>query len=231
MLNYLLGILGKHEEAIAAHQEAINISPQYSFALANQCATLNRLGQNVPDSATAKENYQLALASCQKSLQEGDNQWGKNGSAYAWNQQANALTGLMRYEEALATNNRAIAIQSQYTDAWSSRAKILWHLGRFAEALTKTQYAIDINPQSSLAWFNRGTILTTQGQYQLAVDTYNKALEGDASLGNRPILADIWTNQSAAFWHLGLYSDAIEAAQKALPAFLTKSGKREHKIG
>jgi tetratricopeptide (TPR) repeat protein len=201
----ILEQLGRYAEALTAHEWAVKVNPKYSLALVNQCAVLNQLG-----------NYEEALVACEMALQEGDQRWGDLGLAYAWNQRGNALIGLARYEEALASANRAFALQPDYAEAWSNRSAALWHLGRYPEALAATEQAISINPNSSKAWFNQGRILTTLGRYEDAFAAYDRALKGDANFGDSPNLADIWVNQSAVLWRLERYNEAVIAADRAL---------------
>ena len=198
----ILGILGRHPEATTAYQWAEKINPKSSLLLTNQCANLNRLG-----------NFEAALAACDAAIQEGDGNWGEYGIAMAWSQRGNSLTGLGRYEEALTSANRAIAVNPNYPDAWSNRSATLWHLGRFPEAIVSTERAIAIQSDSSLAWFNQARILTTLGEYEQAISAYELAIQGDASIGDRPTLAEIWINQSAVFLRLSRYDAAVSATE------------------
>lgn len=201
----ILGILGRHGEASTAYQWAQKIEPKSSQLLANQCANLNRLG-----------NYEEALKACDMAIQEGDGNWGEYGVAMAWSQRGNALTGLGRYEEALTSANRAVAVNPNYPDAWSNRSATLWHLGRFPEAIASTERAIALQSDSSLAWFNQARILTTLGQYEAAISAYDLAIQGDANIGDRPTLAEIWVNQSAVFLRLSRYGEAVSATEQAI---------------
>jgi tetratricopeptide (TPR) repeat protein len=201
----ILGVLGRHSEASTAYQWAQNINPKSSLVLANQCANLNRLG-----------NFEEALKYCDMAIQEGDDTWGEYGVAMAWSQRGNALTGLGRYESALTSANRAVAINPNYPDAWSNRSLTLWYLGRFSEAIASTERAIALQSDSSLAWFNQGRILTTLGQYEEAISAYELAIQGDANIGDRPTLAEIWVNQSAVFLRLSQYGEAVSAASQAI---------------
>ncbi|MGA9382948.1 MAG: tetratricopeptide repeat protein [Phormidium sp.] len=202
---FILEILGRHSEALVAYNWALKVNPNSSLTLTNKCATLNRLA-----------NFTEAQPLCEKALQEGDNKWGREGAAYGWAQLANSLTGLNRYEEALAASNRAIALNPNYADAWSNRATTLWYMGRNPEALAATERAIAINPDSSVAWFNQGRIFTTLDNLESAVAAYQRGLRGDANVGNLPTLADLWVNQSAVLYRLKRYPEAVVAAQQAV---------------
>jgi tetratricopeptide (TPR) repeat protein len=202
----LLGILGRFGEAQASYEWAVKLNETSSFALVNQCSNFNRL-----------KNYEEALTACEKALQEGDGQWGRQEATFAWVQHGNALTGLGRHEEALGAYNRAIALRDNSSDAWSNRSVALWYLGRFQEAQQSNERAIALNVNSSFAWYNQGRVLTTLGQLEEALAAYSRALRGDAaSLGNHPLLSDIWINHSAILFRLQRYEEAIASAENAI---------------
>ncbi|NEO25487.1 MAG: tetratricopeptide repeat protein [Kamptonema sp. SIO4C4] len=201
----LLGLFGRNTESLNSQEWALKLRPNYALALAHQCAALNRLGQ-----------YEDAAAACNQAIQEGDGRWGSFGPAYGWNQRGNAFLGQLRYEEGLASINRAISLKPDYAEAWINQSVALWLLERNGDALMATRNALDLNPQSSRAWFNRGRILVTLQSYEEAVEAYRQALEGDAYVGGVPKLEDIWVNLSATLWRLGRYGEAIEAAESAI---------------
>lgn len=201
----LLDQLGEHQQAQASHGFAVTLAPTSSAALIQQCANANQLRQ-----------FETALASCEKAFQEGDGDWGEAGLDFAWSQRGTALIGLGRFEEALTSIDRALALTPKDAHSWSARALSLWRLGRFDEALDAAVQGVEVDPQSSLAWFNQGRILTTLGKLEEAVAAYDQALKGDANAGKQPTLVEIWINQSAAYWRLEDYSLALSAADQAI---------------
>ena len=86
----------------------------------------------------------------------------------------------------------------------------------FNYAFESIACAVTLNLDSSRAWFNRGKILASLRSYQSAAKAYEWALTGDGNLGDRSLLADIWVNLSAVFWHLERYHDSTDAAQEAI---------------
>ena len=259
----ILGILGRYEQAKASHQWALQIRPNYYLALANKCATLNRLSENQDNPQIAKKGYKEALKACEQAIQEDDGQWEAEVAAYVWNQRGNALIGLGQYQEALTSIERAIVLQPDSAAVWSDRAVALWYLALavkdinpditetmwvrkdmeteeiysrcrlvaaslsqstgiypqqslFNYAFESISCAVALNLASSQAWYNRGRILTSLRDYQSAANAYEWALTGDANLGNLSLLADIWVNQSAVFWHLGRYQHSRDAAGEAI---------------
>lgn len=201
----LLDQLGEHQQAQASHGFAVTLAPTSSAALIQQCANANQLRQ-----------FETALASCEKAFQEGDGDWGEAGPDFAWSQRGTALIGLGRFKEALTSIDRALAIMPKDAHAWSARALSLWRLGRFDEALDAAEQGVEYDPQSSLAWFNQGRILATLGKLEEAIAAYDRALKGDVNAGKQPTLVEIWINQSAAYWRLEDYGQALAAADQAV---------------
>jgi tetratricopeptide (TPR) repeat protein len=200
----LLGELGKHTEALLSHDQALKISPNYSLALVNRCASLNKLGK-----------YEEALAACEQAI-NGDGRWNELGITYAWDQRGTALAGLGKLEEGLASVDRAVALKADYIEAWSNRSVILWRMKQYTEALAAADRAVSIKADYSQGWFNKGRILRTMERYEAAIDAYDQALKGDVNPNDKPTLADIWANRSAALWRLGKYQEALESTQQAV---------------
>ncbi|NJK47810.1 tetratricopeptide repeat protein [Candidatus Gracilibacteria bacterium] len=110
--------LGRYSEALISYNHALLIIPNYSLALANRCGVLDKL-----------KRYSEALTSCELAL-GGDKQWGSGGEALAWNNQGDILFNLGLYEEALASFERALAINPNHEGANWNRMVMLHKLGR-----------------------------------------------------------------------------------------------------
>ena len=205
---------GEYQQAWTAINWAINLSPNDSFALTQKCAILNHLNQN--EQPAPEGDYSKALESCDQALQKGNDRWGEFGSAYAWNQRGNALIGLGKYSEALVSLEQALSLQPDYGDAWNNRGVVLWYLEKYSEALKSIERAISINGDNSDAWFNKGSILVSLKQYQKAITAYEQALSGDINVRPPVAKANILINQSATFWRLQNYQQALITAQNAL---------------
>lgn len=69
----------------------------------------------------------------------------------AWLDRGNALSELSRYEEAIVSYERAIAIQTDSYLAWKNRAIALKQLGRYEEAVNSYERALELTtPPSSV---------------------------------------------------------------------------------
>ncbi|MEB3279656.1 MAG: tetratricopeptide repeat protein [Lyngbya sp.] len=230
-----LQTLGKTAQALTSYSRAVQIQPNYSLALANQCEVLNQL-----------EQYQQALSACEAAL-SGDQNWGDTRPAKAWNQRSTALAGLKQYNDALASADRAITLEEDYSAAWNNRGVMLWHLGQlqqaeqqyeFAEinyeqALLSTREAVKLDPRYPQGWYNHGRILSEYGQllslqrrdeeatelYQAARKAYEQALAGDLTPNDRILKASILANQAVVLWRLRdsqLLTEALVATQEAV---------------
>lgn len=202
-----LSLLGKIAQASISYEFAVKISPNYSLALANQGANLNKLH--------TKETYQKALEACEKAL-EGDNRWGDSSPALAWQERGIALAGLGQYEEGLTSIDRAIALNVNSSEIWNNRAATLWYLGRYSDAIASSDRATKINPKYAQAWFNKGRILRTLERYREALAAYDKALENIGNLTDNSQVANIWANRSVVLWHLFRNKEALASADRAI---------------
>ena len=201
----ILEQLGRYHQALISYQRALTIRPDNTLALAHQCAVLNEL-----------EQFEAAIAACEAALQ-GNNVWDGLGPAYGWSQTSAAQVGLGEYDAALASANRAIALNADYLGGWNNKAVSLWHLGRYAEALQAidTERAILVTEPTMfrhrrqvLMTFNRGLILYALGRYQEAITAYSQAIDlqqlGQTDLGDDGTLvtpdfvATVWANLANA---------------------------------
>ncbi|NER85327.1 MAG: tetratricopeptide repeat protein, partial [Leptolyngbya sp. SIO1D8] len=224
--------LDRPTEALTSYTRAVELAPESSRALVGQCTVLNQLARYEENQLA---RYEEAVAACQQAIQ-GDGQWWPLGSAQAWSEQAQALAGTGKFEEAWAASNRAVGIRPDYAEAWSNRSVVLWYLGvqeeadrdqsltHFAAAEESARRSIELDAAVARPWANLGRILRSQGQlfadvgnlefaataYQEALDAYEEALllEGED--------AGIWSNYSVVLWLLGQYEEALAAANQAI---------------
>jgi len=199
-----LNELNRYAQARSALESALKISPNYTFALVNLCAAFNKLG-----------NYQEALNACEKALQ-GDGKWEESGQADAFLQRGEALAGLGRFEEALASADRALSLRPNWAIAWNAKSVILTLAQKYPEALLASDRAIEIVPEYFQGWFNRGGILKAMQRHQEAIAAYDRAIASDVTLVPVASLASVWANRSAVLWHLGEYQEAIASANSAI---------------
>ncbi|MBD0267944.1 MAG: tetratricopeptide repeat protein [Cyanobacteria bacterium Co-bin8] len=196
----VLQSLGRYDDALNAFQQAAQIKPDSSRVLMGQAAALNHLQRHEP-----------ALEAIDRALQ-GDGVWGSFTPSQIWDQQAQALGGVGRYDEGLAAANRAIELQPDSAAALNNRAVILWHLEQPEEALASTQKAIKLDPSYAPAWFNQGRLLSTTGEHAQALAAYDEVLRLNLDLAT----ASLWINRAGALWSLGRLNDSLADLDKAI---------------
>ena len=196
--------IGKFQQALTAYDRALALNSKSSFTLAHRCVVLNQL-----------KNYQEALSTCQRSL-SGDRIWANISPAHVWTQKSKAQIGLNRYEEALTSATRAIALFNDSAEAWNNKGVSLWHLQRYQEAETAIKKAIEIDPNYIQAWFNYGRILSSLQRYTEAIALYDRIRAKDFTKIDRLLYADIWVNRAVALWHLNECQQALESTKVAI---------------
>jgi tetratricopeptide (TPR) repeat protein len=127
-----------------------------------------------------------------------------------WYNQGNKLRKLQRYEDAIASYERAIEIKSDYYEAWYYRSYLLYQLQRYEEAITSYDKVIQLNPEEANAWYYRGLILEKLQQPKEALASYDKVIQLN------PEEADAWYNRGIALEKLQRYEEAIASFDKAI---------------
>ncbi len=132
------------------------------------------------------------------------------GQELDWFWQGYCLDELKRYEEAIASYDRALAIKPDYHDAWYNRGFALGNLGQFEEALASYDRALAINPDFHEAWYNRGNALGNLGQFEEAIAS------SDRALAINPDFHEAWYNRGIALGNLGQFEEALASWDRAL---------------
>ncbi len=164
-------------------------------------------------------------------------------SAAALTNYGNVLSSLGHYPEALASFDKALALQADPI-ALNNKGSILHKIGRFDEALRCYEGAIAMQPHYAEAYYNRGNTLFDVGRLGDAVADYDKAIEAapqyadaitkrgvtlhalsrfeeaiaafDRVLEIRPDDAETLSNRSISLWSSGKFSQALKSADLAL---------------
>jgi predicted O-linked N-acetylglucosamine transferase (SPINDLY family) len=122
----------------------------------------------------------------------------------------NVLCALNRHEEALASYDRALALQPENVLAITNRGAALTALGRPMEALACYDRALAINPAHADAHYNRGNALSQIKHYDKALHSYNTAL------AIAPHFIKALFNRGNVFKELKRYDEAIASYDAAL---------------
>jgi len=180
-----------YSEALAAYDRALALRPDHHDTLYNRGVALAELGR--PEEA---------LAAFELNFDATD--------ARDWTAKGSALTGLHRYDEALAAYDEALARNPIDVDIWIRRAYVLYALDRYDEALLAIENALLQRPDDADIWFQKGYTLEALHRYTEAVSAYDQAATRDP---NDPV---IWRNTANVLCeHLHRYDDALAAIQRA----------------
>lgn len=110
-----------------------------------------------------------------------------------------ALMSLKRFNEALVSYDRALAIAPGCLDAFFNRGVALALLGRYEQALESFERVLEGNPDHAVAHFNRGVVLDDLMRYEDALASYDRALK------IKPNYADALNNRGGLFRQFGFH--------------------------
>ena len=121
-----------------------------------------------------------------------------------------ALVKLGRFDEALQSCERALAIKSDYADALYNRGNALRALGRHDDACASYSAALALEPRRADALNNLGLALLAFGQYGEALANF------DAALAIEPDDIGALHNRANALAELGSFEAALDAVRPGL---------------
>jgi tetratricopeptide (TPR) repeat protein len=165
---------GDLDDAVAAFEHAISLSPEHAAAWAQKGLALSRLGRYEDAAAALAEAVRLSPDDAGLPLERG-----------------HALARLERHAEALDCYDQALARKPEDADSWFLKAEALEALGRDAEALTAwDQYlrrhedrrlSLLVGIDSALrAELRRAGVLTRLGRRDDALTAYRAAFDRGA---------------------------------------------------
>jgi predicted O-linked N-acetylglucosamine transferase (SPINDLY family) len=185
----LLMRAGRFGEALKSLDDAIAIDPLHVNALINRASVLIRLCK-----------FDDAIASCERAIAPNLESLGAivkrglafgakqavgdfdptpamdSGHALAWNYRGAALGWLGRFSEALASSDRALAINPKLAEIWQSRGLILFQLDRTAEAEMAYRRALALQPDHPEVLTGIGNCLALNGDVAAALACFDQAL-------------------------------------------------------
>lgn len=134
--------------------------------------------------------------------------FGVEVEAYEW--RGWTYAELRKYELAAADYSQAIAHGQPDAFTYCKRGRALYNLGKYEQALIDLNRSIILDSEYEEAYFMRGLCYLDQEHFELAVNEFLQSLEF------QPL--SFWTSihLSEAYFSLGKYDEALEAAQRAL---------------
>lgn len=142
--------------------------------------------------------------------------------------QGNALQNVSRYEEAIASYDRAIELQPHLVFAYSNRGNALQMLKRYNEALASYDIALNLQPDFVNAFSSRGSALHKLGRYHEALASCDQAiaLQPDFDLAHY--------NRGITLFELKRFEESVASSDRAIalrPAFAAAFLVRGNALG
>jgi len=132
------------------------------------------------------------------------------GQALDWVEQGHYLIHLERWDEALASFDKAIELGPNNAPAWRYKGVALDELGRHEEALISFDKALELDPNYVLAWGSRGIVLGKLDRLDEALLSFGKVVE------LAPSYVRGWRNRGFALDRLGRFDEASMSFAKAI---------------
>lgn len=133
-------------------------------------------------------------------------------AAQALNNRGVVLELLRRDDEALASYDRAIALNPGFAVVHNTRGVLLERLGRTDEALISYEKSISCDSEFPEPYCNRGNILKVQDRWDEALANYDRAID------LKPSFAEAHNNRGILLVLLHRYDEALVAYDRALAA-------------
>ncbi|HAX79873.1 MAG TPA: hypothetical protein DCY88_29570 [Cyanobacteria bacterium UBA11372] len=132
------------------------------------------------------------------------------GQPKDWSMQAYCLFRLERYEEALESCNKTVAIDFNFGFAWFMRSLVLENLKHYEAALESYDKAIKLDPNNADLWYNRGLLLLNLNRNQEVVESYDKVIELD------PNNVFVWLFRGSVLSKINRNQEALESYDKVI---------------
>lgn len=152
----------------------------------------------------SKDELLLLLARCEGRLSDNPT------SAVFWQQRSYYLVRLGRYQDAINSYQKTLALLGNDAKVWCNYASTLAAAGHLNEAIVAYDRSLDLVPTYSNAWRRRGKILYRLGDYAQAIESYDQAL------ASAPTDGRLWYAKGLASYHLHQIEQAIDYFQIAL---------------
>lgn len=183
----------KWQEAIAAYQQALTITPNWvevQRELGDLFLKLERWDEAV-------EVYETAIGL-------------RSDVAEVYHNLGEALLKLQRWEDAIAAYQKAIELNPEFSWSYNNLGDGLRELQRWNKAASAYQKAIELKPDFALSHHNLGDILAKKEEWEGAIAAYQKATDLDPNF--------VWSyyNLAEIYVKLDQWDEAVEAYRQVL---------------
>ena len=232
--------LQRHDEALAAANQAIEIEPRYAPAWNSRGLSLWHLNQGDPvaEINQAIDRYKQAEIGLQETFERSypDSPMTiSRGLILALSNKGRILASSEKYrqatqayDEALAAHRNAVSRQMSPLDRtilgeiWGNQAAAYLHWNPPA-ALNSTQEALTLNRDSFVGWYNRGLAFANLNNPECAFDAYSEA--GQIDPNNIYVLI----GQGLALEQLGFVQEAVTQLERVLSIDANNVLARQHR--
>ncbi len=175
--------------------------------------------QQLPENCLEREYINHALAVKESLMKQTMDKASIEGESLLIQgiEEGNALFNLGRFDDAIASYNKALEIKPDKDEAWYKRGNALFNLGRFDDAIASYNKALEIKPDKDEAWNNRGNVLFNLGRFDDAIASYNKAI----SLN--PKNSYSWFNRIEVIFKLNNWDEGFKQLDDALNSFANQT--------
>lgn len=194
--------MGRWEASLKYHDKALEIKPDFDYALYAKGESLDRLGRH-------EEGLELIT----QSLELNPNY------DHAWMAKAEALHALGRLEECRDALNNALILNPGYEDAWIFRGKVLEEMGNsleaercYEEALHCMDAGLGLDPEDSALALRKARLLDDLVRTEEALEAYAAAAAHASDAAASMALVD-------ALLRAGRVPDALAPAEEATTRF------------
>lgn len=187
---------GDYAQAITLYTSAIELDPDYTYAIHSRGVAYERLG-----------NYEKAIADYKRAIRIEDYAFSHYGLGYIYYAQG-------KYEDSIAEYTRAIERDPTYIDTYRNRGIAYYQLGEYDLAIADYLHVIQLNPAYKAAYVDLGDAHFVQGEYIQAIAAYRLSLtEGDQC-------ADLQTHKRLGntYYELERYPEALASYQLYMTA-------------
>jgi tetratricopeptide (TPR) repeat protein/S1-C subfamily serine protease len=225
--------LEDYDEAIAAAERVIRLKPDFYYAYYLKGLTLFQSNRDAEALIAFEEatripsfypawrwkseilsilrKYDEALLNIKKAIEVAGGCKAKTaeeagGCLTLYFRQGIVLNQLKRYQEAIDSNSRIIALNPDFAGAYNNRGLTYDDLKQYDKALADYNKAIVLKPDFAGAYNNRGLTYNNLKQYDKALADYNKAIALDP-------------DDAMAYSNRGIISADLKQHEKALADF------------
>ncbi len=185
--------LGNVDEAVAAYEYAISISPETEYLWNNLGQLLSKNERNVE----AINAFNKALVSFPRDF-------------LSWNGLGQVYLKLGAYQNAISAFDKALEISPNYDYSWEGIGKAYLESAQLEKAEESLRKAVELNPHLTDAWESLGKCFIQHKRDVDAIAVYHKAIEIN------PQNADLWNELGKLLLQKHIYVECISAFQKVI---------------